>query len=49
MYVSWLIPPVHHAQMLFKVDTDSWQVGFYSLTLGFALLFNMSDSVFQVL
>ena len=35
--------------MLFKVDTDSWQVGFYSLTLGFALLFNMSDSVFQVL
>jgi len=30
-----------------KVDTDSWQVGFYSLTLGFALLFNMSDSVFQ--
>ena len=31
------------------MDTDSWQVGFYSLTLGFALLFNMSDSVFQVL
>ena len=36
------------SQMLFKVDTDSWQVGFYGLTLGFALLFNMSDSVFQV-
>ena len=33
---------------LVQVSTDSWQVGFYSLTLGFALLFNMSDSVFQV-
>ena len=30
-----------------RVNTDSWQVGFYGLTLVFALLFNISDSIFQ--
>ncbi len=30
-----------------RINTDSWQLGFYSLTLAFALLFNINDSVFQ--
>ena len=30
-----------------RVDTDPWQNGFYGLTLAFALLFNINDSVFQ--
>ena len=30
-----------------RIDTDSWQLGFYGLTLAFALLFNINDSVFQ--
>ena len=30
-----------------RLSTDSWQLGFYSLTLTFALLFNINDSVFQ--
>ena len=30
-----------------RVDTDSWQLTFYFLTLGCALLFNVNDSVFQ--
>ena len=31
-----------------QLDTDTWQPGFYGLTLAFALLFNISDSVYQV-
>ena len=30
-----------------RINTDSWQNGFYGLTLVFALLFNISDSIFQ--
>jgi len=30
-----------------QVNTDSWQTGFYWLTLAFAMLFNVMDSVFQ--
>ena len=30
-----------------RINTDSWQLGFYGLTLSFALLFNINDSVFQ--
>ena len=29
------------------MDTDSWQDGFYYLTLATALLFNVNDSIFQ--
>ena len=32
---------------LSQVDTDSWQDGFYYLTLATALLFNINDSIFQ--
>ena len=33
--------------ILTRVDTDSWQLPFYGLTLAFALLFNINDSIFQ--
>ena len=36
------------SSMLTQLDTDSWQGGFYGLTLAFATLFNISDSVYQV-
>lgn len=29
-----------------KVDTDSWQLGFYFLSLGLCIILNMNDSVF---
>jgi equilibrative nucleoside transporter 1/2/3 len=34
--------------LLTQLNTDPWQSGFYGLTLAFALLFNISDSVYQV-
>ena len=30
-----------------RIDTDPWQLEFYGLTLAFALLFNINDSIFQ--
>ena len=35
-------------QLLTQVTTDSWQTGFYGMTLAFAMVFNINDSVFQV-
>jgi len=35
------------SSLLTQLDTDSWQTGFYGLTLSAALLFNISDSVYQ--
>lgn len=29
-----------------QVETDSWQLGFYFLSLGFCILLNMNDSIF---
>ena len=29
-----------------QVDTDSWQLGFYFLSLGLCILLNMNDSIF---
>ena len=33
--------------ILTRLDTDSWQLSFYFLTLTAALLFNINDSIFQ--
>lgn len=33
--------------LLTRLDTDPWQLQFYCLTLAFALLFNINDSIFQ--
>ena len=30
-----------------KINTDEWQDLFYYITLAFALIFNMNDSIFQ--
>ena len=31
-----------------QVNTDGWQGGFYWMSLIFACIFNMNDSIFQV-